>query len=210
MIAHSPGSRLLNIFRLGVLIKNNQTLIGLPAVAEITDLTDREISLMLEMAATFNDCETDFKTFIIDNGIESWEEYQSHLRGPSIEEIAPEEILRAARDMSYNIQKSILHNRSELLDAYRILRDAINRVLPPQTELFDREFLRYYQCGCCGNDAPVEGNQTYPHELYPHLNVPICKDCKSLSQPINWELVAGMYASYANNTEEAFYNLHGL
>ena len=86
------------------------------------------------------------------------------------------------------------------------IRRAINRYLPPVSDLADEHYIQYYGCCSCGEHPPTEdGCEVITvKEQGVLMRYPMCPSCIESGAEPDYERVAFMYASYALNTEYAF------
>jgi hypothetical protein len=108
-------------------------------------------------------------------------------------------------DLKAQVRNLIVRKETDGLSE---IRDFIARHMPYSSSIFDHNFLKYYQCCCCGSfDAPADG---FELEKVDGLLFPICDSCRELQMPVDYKRVAEIYQNYAVNTEYAFFKIKGL
>lgn len=80
----------------------------------------------------------------------------------------------------------------------------LTRFFPLKSYLDDKYFLRYSRCVACGEEAGEVSLLLFPLPDMPNITYPICTECHEQNRPIDYKLLAYVYALYAHNVEAAY------
>lgn len=106
-------------------------------------------------------------------------------------------IIRTIREYKDSKNPDILHTLSKI-------QDAIGRGIPPTGPLLDRNYVKFYNCVCCDEQAPEDGHNLVTMPDLHGVRLPVCETCKEENNPPNLAKATIMYAKYAYDVERAY------
>lgn len=187
--------------------------IGCVLVKSSSELTFREMSKILNIhtftlstaktIATKLECNKEKFIEILDR-MGTWEKVSKEImpRPKKNYKDILEESFKKTRAVAYKLKED--PSDMDALSSLIAMRDMLNRIIPPVDEIFDKNYLLYYPCVCCGVEAVNDGHTIKVHKKYDYLRYPFCNVCNDENNEPDMTLVAIMYANYAIITERAY------
>jgi hypothetical protein len=204
-IKNMPTMHAEEMFRIGTKLLSEDSTLSKNGVVALTGLNRGDID-KAKIIAKFYDCDMEkFKEAFVTSKKITWQEFcRVHIKRQRLQhrEIKDEDMIHLASEVKRALGRFVTEKAEGMTKYFNEIRKMITRVIPPAESIADKNYLRYYQCCCCGAepDSP-DGHHigTLKSERFVHF--PVCDTCKELHIRPDWERIARMYANYAINLE---------
>jgi hypothetical protein len=133
-----------------------------------------------------------FKT----QGIKSWNELYLHVTGKqtgtSDYSIAHWEKVLLKIINKHHLEPEQTYYYNVLARAY----EKISKIIPSRPIISNSNFLAYFDCACCGQEAPSTGHRLIRYQIIPYIWFPRCEDCDVFQKEPDLMRLLRMYVSY--------------
>jgi hypothetical protein len=200
----------LNTFRFGKLINEGNHELNIDIISDIFRTEKSELESICKVVKDLKNDEDNFKRRYKSYGeFLTWNGFVSKLY--ATEKVSqPLDTVKKLGDLVKIILDHVKrgseylgHDLLELYTSLFYIRNIITRYLPPDDTIGDINYLKYYDCCCCGDpDVPEDGYNLAIYKGIKYIKYPICNDCLSKGKGPDPERLVQLYSSYSLILEE--------
>ena len=112
-------------------------------------------------------------------------------------------LLKIIRRFSANPAKTLYYN------VLSRAQNKISKIVPPKPMISNHNFLKYFDCCCCGQEAPSAGHNVVRYKIIPYVWFPRCEDCDLFKKDPDLMRLLKMYVTYTIDLDNTLNSIDG-
>lgn len=184
----------LSLFKLGKILNETTINISINYLSEKTGVGANRLKMCMKLAEAIPD-ESMFHVEWAEIEHATFDKLYSKLVGRK-EKKKPLGKVKVWDTMKELFQELDLpETRYEAMEILKDIRSKINKKVQSDLTIADKEYIKYYECSCCGSYPPPEHG--YIISETEGMFYPICESCYVKEEPPDYKRIAKMYSNYS-------------
>jgi hypothetical protein len=183
------------LFKLGASINSSKSGIVLGVIADQSEVSKQRLKMCCKLAGSLNNNYERFLEEFDKIELATFDKLYSKLVSQRNRRkvLATDKLKNILLQMETELEDA--DTRYYSMEALRALRKRISNKLDVDMTIADKDYVKYYECSCCGLYPPPEDG--FELIKVDDVSVPICDNCFAHNNSIDYKRIIKMYYNYA-------------